>query len=67
MVLDPRFKTLGESKYKEFKGWFDQRLDDAIAAAELSNNTKDFGKKENGNYRRRASFWVHSLLLASFV
>ncbi|KAJ8951088.1 hypothetical protein NQ318_003786 [Aromia moschata] len=32
--LDPRIKALSESKYKEFRGWFDQRLDDAIAAAE---------------------------------
>lgn len=27
-----------ESKYKEFRGWFDQRLDDAIAAAEAQEN-----------------------------
>lgn len=51
----------------EFRGWFDQRLDDAIAAAEVSNNGKNSGSKENGNYQKRASFWVHSLLLPSFV
>lgn len=25
---------MSETKYKEFRNWFDQRLDDAIAAAE---------------------------------
>nr|CAI5851634.1 unnamed protein product [Callosobruchus analis] len=32
--IDPRLRALSESKYKEFKDWFDKRLDDAIAAAE---------------------------------
>lgn len=35
---DPRLKTLSDSKYKEFRNWFDQRLDDAIAAAEAHEN-----------------------------
>lgn len=35
---DPRLKSLSESKYKEFRNWFDQRLDDAIAAAEAHEN-----------------------------
>lgn len=44
--LDPRLKSLSENKYNEFKSWFDQRLDDAIAAAEAqesiqSNNNKN--------------------------
>lgn len=36
--LDPRLKALTEAKYKQFKNWFDQRLDNAIAAAEDPNN-----------------------------
>ncbi|KAG5889645.1 hypothetical protein JTB14_028923 [Gonioctena quinquepunctata] len=32
--MDPRIKALTESKYKEFRSWFDTRLDEAIAAAE---------------------------------
>ncbi|KAJ8918385.1 hypothetical protein NQ315_008081 [Exocentrus adspersus] len=36
--LDPRIKAFSESKYNEFKGWFDKRLDDAIAAAEAQEN-----------------------------
>lgn len=35
---DPRLKALSETKYKEFRNWFDQRLDDAIAAAEAQEN-----------------------------
>lgn len=38
IISDPRLKTLSESKYKEFRSWFDQRLDDAIAAAEAQEN-----------------------------
>lgn len=37
-ILDPRIKALTDSKYKEFREWFDQRLDDAIAAAEAQEN-----------------------------
>ncbi|XP_044726773.1 dynamin-like 120 kDa protein, mitochondrial isoform X2 [Chrysoperla carnea] len=36
--IDPRLKALTEAKYKQFKNWFDQRLDNAIAAAEDPNN-----------------------------
>ncbi|XP_015586682.1 dynamin-like 120 kDa protein, mitochondrial isoform X2 [Cephus cinctus] len=32
--IDPRIKELGEAKYREYKIWFDQRLDDAIKAAD---------------------------------
>ncbi|XP_044266136.1 dynamin-like 120 kDa protein, mitochondrial isoform X2 [Tribolium madens] len=35
--IDPRIKSLTESKLSEFRTWFDQRLDDAIAAAEQEN------------------------------
>ncbi|XP_076625718.1 opa1 mitochondrial dynamin like GTPase isoform X2 [Colletes latitarsis] len=42
--IDPRLKQYGEIKYREYKHWFDQRLDDAIKAAEVDKNeseTKD--------------------------
>lgn len=35
--IDPRIKSLTEAKYGQFRSWFDQRLDDAIAAAEQQN------------------------------
>uniref|UniRef100_A0A6P7GK10 Dynamin-like GTPase OPA1, mitochondrial n=1 Tax=Diabrotica virgifera virgifera TaxID=50390 RepID=A0A6P7GK10_DIAVI len=38
--LDPRIKALTENKYNEFKSWFDQRLDDAIAAAEAQESAQ---------------------------
>ncbi|XP_072393787.1 dynamin-like GTPase OPA1, mitochondrial isoform X1 [Diabrotica undecimpunctata] len=38
--LDPRIKALTENKYSEFKSWFDQRLDDAIAAAEAQESAQ---------------------------
>lgn len=37
-IIDPRIKALSDSKYKEFRSWFDQRLDDAIAAAEAQED-----------------------------
>lgn len=37
LFSDPRIKSLTESKLGEFRTWFDQRLDDAIAAAEQQN------------------------------
>lgn len=36
--IDPRIKALSEAKYKEFRNWFDKRLDDAIEAAEANNS-----------------------------
>lgn len=33
---DPRIKQLGDAKYREYKEWFNQRLDDAIRAAEVT-------------------------------
>ncbi|XP_011307605.1 dynamin-like 120 kDa protein, mitochondrial isoform X1 [Fopius arisanus] len=32
--IDPRIKEYGEAKYREYKYWFNQRLEDAIKAAE---------------------------------
>ncbi|XP_076298769.1 dynamin-like GTPase OPA1, mitochondrial isoform X4 [Lasioglossum baleicum] len=36
--IDPRIKQLGEAKYKEYRNWFNQRLDDAIQAANDAEN-----------------------------
>ncbi|XP_012523904.1 dynamin-like 120 kDa protein, mitochondrial isoform X7 [Monomorium pharaonis] len=35
--IDPRIKEFGVAKYREYRTWFDQRLDDAIKAAESQN------------------------------
>lgn len=40
MFVDPRIKALTEAKYTQFRSWFDQRLDDAIAAAEKTEEAK---------------------------
>lgn len=38
--IDPRLKSLSQNKIKELKSWFDQRLDDAIEAAESNGAPK---------------------------
>ncbi|XP_011259398.1 dynamin-like 120 kDa protein, mitochondrial isoform X2 [Camponotus floridanus] len=38
--IDPRIKEFGLTKYREYRMWFDQRLDNAIKAAE--NRQKDY-------------------------
>lgn len=35
-VTDPRLKAYGEVQYRNFRDWFDKRLDAAIEAAEKS-------------------------------
>lgn len=34
LVLDPRLKVFGDRKVKELRAWFDNRLEEAIKAAE---------------------------------
>lgn len=36
-LLDPRLKELGEEKMNEWRLWFDNRLDNAIEAAEVES------------------------------
>lgn len=36
--LDPKLKELSEEKIAEWKIWFDNRLDDAIEAADYQGN-----------------------------
>ncbi|KAF5277806.1 hypothetical protein FQR65_LT03787 [Abscondita terminalis] len=48
--IDPRLKELTQARYRDFKDWFDQRLDNAIAAAEKSNHVTLV--KETGDFTR---------------
>ncbi|XP_015430429.1 PREDICTED: dynamin-like 120 kDa protein, mitochondrial isoform X2 [Dufourea novaeangliae] len=41
--IDPRIKQFGEAKYKEYRQWFNQRLDDAIKAAEVTDTESGLG------------------------
>ncbi|KAK5646864.1 hypothetical protein RI129_005328 [Pyrocoelia pectoralis] len=41
--VDPRIKELTHNKYREFRDWFDQRLEDAIAVTEKSNSETGYG------------------------
>jgi len=34
LLVDPKLKQLGEDKLSEWRSWFDNRLDDAIEAAD---------------------------------
>ncbi|KAF2900853.1 hypothetical protein ILUMI_05331 [Ignelater luminosus] len=52
--IDPRLKAMTELKYREFRNWFDQRLDDAIAAADQSNN--QLPPAVNGAFTRLSEF-----------
>ncbi|XP_014237029.1 dynamin-like 120 kDa protein, mitochondrial isoform X1 [Trichogramma pretiosum] len=45
--IDPKLKELGEAKYKEYREWFNQRLDDAIKAAEFSNAEDKYKNASN--------------------
>lgn len=45
--IDPRLKELGEAKYREYKMWFDQRLDNAIKAAESRKSIDQNGNSSN--------------------
>lgn len=38
--MDPRIKQLSEDKMNEWRSWFDSRLDNAIEAAEVQDNTE---------------------------
>lgn len=61
LIEDPRLKALSEAKYNQFKTWFDQRLDDAIAAAEQPNN--QLISSANGKYAQCASLGTFCLNL----
>ncbi|XP_008217592.1 dynamin-like 120 kDa protein, mitochondrial isoform X1 [Nasonia vitripennis] len=50
--IDPRIKELGEAKYREYRKWFNERLDDAIKAAE-SRKIEDSPNNQNSNSSNR--------------
>lgn len=57
MQADPRIKEIGLAKYQEYRTWFDQKLDDAIKAAE----------SQKQNYQDSHSIqseWIFFLILS---
>ncbi|XP_043257590.1 dynamin-like 120 kDa protein, mitochondrial isoform X4 [Colletes gigas] len=44
--IDPALKQYGEIKYRQYKQWFDQRLNDAIKAAEIDQNESEKTQEE---------------------
>lgn len=46
---DLRLKELGQAKYREYKLWFDQRLENAIKAAQ-TNKELDINQSNSGKY-----------------
>ncbi|XP_023245178.1 dynamin-like 120 kDa protein, mitochondrial isoform X2 [Copidosoma floridanum] len=53
--LDPRIKEIGEAKYKEYTLWFNQRLDDAIKAAQ-SNKNDDYNNNNTDSSKLITAF-----------
>ncbi|KAK0176797.1 hypothetical protein PV328_000902 [Microctonus aethiopoides] len=45
--IDPRIKEYGDSKYREYKAWFNRRLDDAIKAAETKLDEENNNSSQN--------------------
>lgn len=54
--IDPRIKALTENKYKEFKSWFDERLENAIEAAEKNSKTPKVEATVNDIKEKRIVF-----------
>ncbi|XP_011633959.1 dynamin-like 120 kDa protein, mitochondrial isoform X6 [Pogonomyrmex barbatus] len=45
--IDPRIREFGLSKYQEYRNWFDQRLDNAIKAAESHQDNYQENNSQN--------------------
>jgi optic atrophy protein 1 len=45
--INPKLRTLGESKYQEFRNWFDRRLEDAVQATERAEIEGENGFSDN--------------------
>ncbi|KAF4531828.1 hypothetical protein B566_EDAN000854 [Ephemera danica] len=45
--INPKFRTLGESKYQDFRSWFDRRLEEAIQATERAEAEGENGFSDN--------------------
>jgi optic atrophy protein 1 len=62
IAIDPRIKSLTESKLGEFRSWFDQRLDNAIEAADQQNG--QLPPAVDGNFTQNCiSEYILSLLI----
>lgn len=48
--IDPRIKQFGEDKYRQYREWFNRRLDDAIRAAEIDRNVTDMDVSSNREF-----------------
>lgn len=55
LFLDPRLKELGEERMTEWRKWFDNRLDNAIEAAEVE------AQLEGGNGKKTFIFSSHHI------
>ncbi|XP_076652517.1 opa1 mitochondrial dynamin like GTPase isoform X2 [Halictus rubicundus] len=63
--IDPRIKQFGEAKYNEYRNWFNQRLDDAIQAANDTENNMSVAvpsKKAKDQFLNRTVAYAHPLI-----
>lgn len=60
---DPRIKEFGEAKYRQYREWFNQRLDDAIKAAEVNQNQAVDSSRSESNRFFLILFSYHRMLL----
>ncbi|XP_047351341.1 dynamin-like 120 kDa protein, mitochondrial isoform X2 [Vespa velutina] len=62
--IDPRIKELGEAKYHEYRRWFDQRLENAVKAAEeraLRDNDQESPTQAKGELSKTAVAFARPL------
>lgn len=62
MQTDPRIKELGVAKYREYRTWFDQRLDDAIKAAESHQSSYQENSSMQSESIDESIFFFYSLI-----
>ncbi|XP_046818090.1 dynamin-like 120 kDa protein, mitochondrial isoform X2 [Vespa crabro] len=62
--IDPRIKELGEAKYHEYRRWFNQRLENAVKAAEeraLRDNNQESPTQAKGELSKTAVAFARPL------
>ncbi|XP_035722763.1 dynamin-like 120 kDa protein, mitochondrial isoform X2 [Vespa mandarinia] len=62
--IDPRIKELGEAKYHEYRRWFNQRLENAVKAAEeraLRDNDQESPTQAKGELSKTAVAFARPL------
>lgn len=64
MRIDPRIKELGVAKYREYRTWFDQRLDDAIKAAESHQNSYQKNSSMQSESINESIFFILDIYLS---